>query len=707
MYMSKEKAFIALQHAAVADAKHDFDSEHAFDYNLVVESLPKIGNKTLNVIPYVYTSETYKDNDIKNEDQLIQYMFEHSSIRQYLNESDKQQKFWKIILSILNNNKSQNITIDGIKHITGLSSYKVSLLNKDDYGVDDIIRYFKGNTSDKNVNLNFVIDTGGSSLFDFLNQSKTTGTSTINVYNIHNREVMNDAATKSPNKQINKSVIKLKTVYDKNINDTITYTSYNPLILSDKITDKLFCKYNVSLGLGIGGDMGYVKLQLSSGINTLKYDIIGKDNKKSDCAKISKNKTKSQFERSAAFVRKRSGDWLQALSCKYIGRKYKDINGKDYEMKSNAIFTTIDRPAVCYALLQGIDVLYVINIEGDKYIDDYENKGRNKILLFFKRQNTPDDVINLVNNTYNVINMTGGDKESDVQVSKSLIIQREATNAYEALKADKSLRNSYIFQTLQNAYIYNLIGSIQCIESFEDLDYYYYDSLAKLVLAYSVPGDYEHNYKLYYSLIPFGYFQGKGVIGSDKFEATVTDIAKQQAAQSLGYWETELWESIPDRVYDTTAYAKVGSTLSKEFDERTGALVARLQALIIPVSGVSSPPNVTATGVINNNRMSIHTNIMDNNRGMNNMNANMSVYEPPIKQKPVMSRLNARRTRRFRAKNIPYSRPMNKGAFTSAAATRKRRRNNTVNNNLNNAMNNNMRGNNSKYQRTGNFIYGV
>lgn len=92
------------------------------------------------------------------------------------------------------------------------------------------------------------------------------------------------------------------------------------------------------------------------------------------------NENANRLEIAAYFQCKRSGDWLQALSCLDRGRMYGNSKGIIKSIKGDITLVTHDRILLAYALFIGVDVIYT----------SYTPAEKEHALIYFRNESSPN-----------------------------------------------------------------------------------------------------------------------------------------------------------------------------------------------------------------------------------------------------------------------------------------------------------------------------
>ena len=258
-----------------------------------------------------------------------------------------------------------------------------AIVENDEKGVDDPDDFAKNFIENTNLfgNTNecvFVIDFSQHGFLEKL--AKGTAVEGKKIYCVNTPEVVNDPAGK-PNSQDNTyfhpeistgvTLVPLIQTDPENMN----YNSWNSELNSKSYNDFFISRYNLSLS-PIQQDFSSKShtLYTNLGINYNNFKTSINNSKKENSIttilghlqtlkdKLSQNPD-NQFKFNAKIQQKRGGDWFQVLCCldiknrtftNLLDRKTAEIN-KD----SPVYFVTHDRIAVAYALLVGVNVIYL------------------------------------------------------------------------------------------------------------------------------------------------------------------------------------------------------------------------------------------------------------------------------------------------------------------------------------------------------------
>lgn len=264
---------------------------------------------------------------------------------------------------------------------------------------DEYRKFFNISAADP---LNILVDAQTVTINELFGHAKKPDRSEkIFVNNILNREVINDPAPKTYEMKVFKNdgsaVYRIKEDEEERV---ITYSSFenaNQELYRNKFFSTLdFC-------------ISRLVSKTPNSLPKIELDIINKNknivhqtndphktNSIAVCLEYIKKLLRTSGDKhikcSAFFQCKRSGDWLQALSCFDTGRKY-----SGGEIQGKITLVTHDRILLWYALFIGIDVIFTGSIPGfggaelqtdaeDENDDtnlDLDNLKRQKIMLYF------------------------------------------------------------------------------------------------------------------------------------------------------------------------------------------------------------------------------------------------------------------------------------------------------------------------------------
>lgn len=302
-----------LNFLSICDAIHDFKTEY-----------PKV-KRSFDVILKGLNCPSIREIDEK----YITYT-ENSLIKDYLGEDDINHLIGKLesngydddieIFDKPYNIKLLHIQRGGrvIKHLDRMT----------DINERELIDFFGSET------VNILYDAGINVLKNFSEVTKQR----LTINQVINREFMNDSAS-------GKSTSEVETI------DQLIDTEEDPIVY-DK-SSMFNTKYKLTLDkLNIGRIKQMdIDFTIKDKGEVLYESQHGSWNSRPSCIDYLE---KSKYKADVIYQIKRSGDWLQALSCLDIMREY---NGKK-GVSDNIILMTFDRVLLIYALFLGLNVLF-------------------------------------------------------------------------------------------------------------------------------------------------------------------------------------------------------------------------------------------------------------------------------------------------------------------------------------------------------------
>lgn len=350
---------------------------------------------------------------------------EHDMLRKIFGTDPKKNPIRELIGQIAKEKLAGNDKVL-ILNVKGLQTYDYSV-NYLSHAGDNDMRSIKDKISLQDYDtffnlkgspLNIVIDAqsiGMKKLFSF---AKNDEKKTLIINSIINREVVNDPASKiyDVNKFLKTPGLTYNVLREDN-KENIKYTSFdtpdNPLL-----RNKFYSTLDLTLSPLLNTS--------SKGLPRITLDILNKqkeliyqtgnphlDNAISSCWNLIKkwfgSKTDKHIRSSSFFQCKRSGDWLQAISCIDIDRPYIKDSGDMPVAINNLKLVTLDQILLWYSLIIGIDVIFTCTLPAKPEEDGADagepedsNDGNDddelaaapgkpqKILLYFTRS-TPED----------------------------------------------------------------------------------------------------------------------------------------------------------------------------------------------------------------------------------------------------------------------------------------------------------------------------
>ena len=389
MALSPELIKTELLHGACADSIHDF--------GISKQKATKSGIPTLgDVLKTLPGNHTDINNNVRDEDKLLNTLLKNKP-------GDKPVE--TLVNNLVRTNFTKTLEVNGLTNNT----YTIKLLH-DSTGKYNIRNIRRTITTDEykaflNISgsdpLNMLIDAQTVTINELFGHAAAGPSGKISVNNILNREVVNDPAPKTYDMKVFKNdgqaVYKIKYDEDPRI---ITYSSFDSSN-NELNRNKFFSTLDLCispLDSTTANSLPKVKLDIIDNNKNIVHQTNDphKTNNIATCIayimKLLGTTGDKHVKCSAFFQCKRSGDWLQALSCFDVGRQYSDgiIQGK-------ITLVTHDRILLWYALFMGINVIFTGSIAGigeaafqeSKYDEeddnelDLENIKRQKIMLYF------------------------------------------------------------------------------------------------------------------------------------------------------------------------------------------------------------------------------------------------------------------------------------------------------------------------------------
>jgi hypothetical protein len=380
---------------AISDAKHDKLVKGTRDY----------GDKLLHGLPQT-PSSAY---EFKDEDSVFNQLFDNARNDTVLDGRLK--TTWRTnAKSTLESLKQPVALVCGIGIGNGIKDYDIYNIpvkrkyviggkryfvkgNDSPLGVNDSFATFLRNKipgDDKNCPINFIVDFNQCSFLEMVwkDSKKAEQVETQPKINyLMTPEVLNDPAGKT---NLEDNLFKENNTifrpYLEIDNGGRVYSAFNNVANKQGtgiLENNFYSIYNISLNklkpqtgsksykLIGDGSISYGEL---NGRNNGVYEFSSEDgsnsNKKTQSRLTSllnrmrgrQNQVMDIFSYNAQIQHKRSGDWLQALACGLIdGRRFINTHTKVQETISNNItyFVSHDKNAVSYALLMGLNVIYL------------------------------------------------------------------------------------------------------------------------------------------------------------------------------------------------------------------------------------------------------------------------------------------------------------------------------------------------------------
>lgn len=403
-----------LRHGACTDSWHDFHKNPYNETTNVDETMFGLYDTILGLPPLIEGVQFPKSKvleadplSLHNENELMIEVFNGFKIGDYEISSECNPEFFSDTLFRRLAARAENNLPDPIFNVRGLEGtnvYNVKLLRKNldfdspEYGyavtnvsalvgenrltTDDLYTFFGTD------NINLLFDAAFMDLSTFI-RNCNKGARSIALNSIINREVINDPAWKIY--EFTKAAragaadnISTNTIYDDEP-ETVEYSEWG---LERELNRNMFyTKYNFTLGKLNYTDesLPRIHLNIANKAGTLLHidDDPHHNNSIKHCLErisvIAQKSASKHEDASVEFQCKRSGDWLQALSCLDIGRKFitydnNDSHGrghpKPFTVGGKIILVTHDRVLLYYALLLGIDVIMSYKIVPEKAASD-------------------------------------------------------------------------------------------------------------------------------------------------------------------------------------------------------------------------------------------------------------------------------------------------------------------------------------------------
>jgi hypothetical protein len=508
-----------LIHGACTDSFHDFGGGHFLPRNddsnpglyHVRFGLP-FTNDALKDIPLTRAINTVKYPDVlHDENQLFQELFNGFPL-QYAKKimappakmetvaNDFAQYLESLGPSAINGMREQVHTFQNTIH--GSETYTIRLLTQRDLSgnfISDIKPMFnKGSkpsvrpvvlpsctiTTDTFYNffgsdqINLLFDAQCIKVMKLLQYAIPRGVP-LNVRRIHNREVINDPAPKTFEDApgIWNSGMKHSVEFDADPN-YINYQHYEPKDGGDPLDrDKFYSAldfklsplHNAPFSMKTGN-------KPAAGIEVLQNGslILHSDNDPHISNRISQcwmrikkafdkggGARKNHIEVAAHYQCKRSGDWLQALSCLDLERKYKSYTDgnptaapESALAKKNIILVTHDRVLLWYAIMIGIDVLFTYRSnpksgekEDDDDDEDEEEVGGDEVAIVAENGS-----VKKVPNRAFLIYFSNDKRSKTPEEMKEELIKNTSVRAHQIVLDGLKTRMSQYNTWLENLY---------------------------------------------------------------------------------------------------------------------------------------------------------------------------------------------------------------------------------------------------------------
>jgi hypothetical protein len=361
-----------LPNLAVSDASHDFNGARAND-------------KDTNIPPgniFKQIWKNYKDVGVPHIGPLsTEVLDEYSTLNKlipFLKGDSKISNAQQFQREFLREDLNKTVTI-----ISGEPDYKIRSLKISDETDDKWLKtsseLYDWLNPHKQSAIAFLIDASKGRFYDLLMNDKKADSSIAQkkAYIINNREGVNDAAGKLSISNDPNNIVSLE-----EINDTDTSHILYPIMDLERITQltsrELFCsKYALTVSpIKLNNKKEVITLGITNKDLTRQVTILKGTKEESHpnavptlislIDKLLSSLLKSgEAEKKTLYhtylQQKRSGDWLQVLSCLDTIR-YKIPEG------TRIMFVTLDTLALVYALIMGVDVLFTYVHSGQRWL---------------------------------------------------------------------------------------------------------------------------------------------------------------------------------------------------------------------------------------------------------------------------------------------------------------------------------------------------
>jgi hypothetical protein len=378
----KDPGYASLKHAACADSFHDF-GHGGKSFNKLRNDYSTPG---LSHVTRALNDSKWRDipnsrgqaNGLREENDMMEELFAGAA-------ADLDFASTKDLVSAIEE-AGGSLLLDLQNTIYGPQQYDVKLLQHDgnfDAGMSataakittaDIFNLF-GKTT-----VNLLFDASVINITSRFINAPDGGAGPITINRIVNREIVNDPAPKTYEKSANdRRAEEIGNTYNilfEKSNENITYVN-NPADLynNELQRNKFFSKMDLTLTPFDTNDrqaLPRIRMTITDpkagAAVVYTNDDPHQNNNIAKCWNRIKNLNKIASDAKANpakldemgvhFQCKRSGDWLQALSCLDVGRTFLDDTGEEVDLATgNIILVTHDRILLWYALFMGIDVI--------------------------------------------------------------------------------------------------------------------------------------------------------------------------------------------------------------------------------------------------------------------------------------------------------------------------------------------------------------
>jgi hypothetical protein len=443
--------FSFLKNAAIADAKHDFFKGSQGNW----ASVPGFVNVKDGLNESQCKDIAKAPGDTKSEKETLELVGipDIETLKDELKDSDQ--------IKTIHGYDNIEYTISLLKSNTDEPIFDTNKLTDQRLlSLDDITAFFGSDT------INLLIDASNLGIMNLISSFKRDETNdvdlTINL--LLNRESINDPAGKLTSfKDTNNAKLKTDILLD-NYQNVINYPRNSDELYTTPLEeDKFFSAMDFYLG-----PLTYRETQISPGkkrrrsiyendeirptINVKivkEYDVHTSSDPKNDntidscwaqIEKLSKQPASEEksLKMSAIFQCKRSGDWLQALSCKDKDRPYRyTSSGEVAPIRGHITLVTHDIILLAYSLFMGTDVLFTHFSDGEHTLFYFKNPSNSETPEeTARRKNEEDDAkiaeaknyIKEVDGTY--LNTFKNFVEVNIEIQKKEINAKEKPNEY-------------------------------------------------------------------------------------------------------------------------------------------------------------------------------------------------------------------------------------------------------------------------------------
>jgi hypothetical protein len=364
-----EEIYKFFRNGSLSDAKHDFTDGKK---RILTEGHYDVIKSGLYNYPAIETVAT-------SEDLFLDSVFEGTSIDTIKVDAKAAAE------------KKVNINVKGLVP----SKYTVKVLHKGAItNLDKIINGKLLTVTDikeffNTTIINFLIDASAIGIMELVSSLKGIPSSEkIFINLIFNRESINDPGGKITEfKKLDpsaKGLLETDILVDRDVSEILYTKNSDGLDHTPLERDKFFSKYDFKMGPvmyqenkagNIKSKFVSTRVDVLDGGNILHTTNDKNDNSITNCWKMIKSFfTKNDTLTSVIFQMKRSGDWLQALSCLDLKRNYGSTkSGKIDPVTGPITLITHDKILLAYSLFLGIDVIFTNVHNGEKNIFYFYN----------------------------------------------------------------------------------------------------------------------------------------------------------------------------------------------------------------------------------------------------------------------------------------------------------------------------------------------